>query len=58
MDIRIQDRPEISPEEPDTEKHGMPVQSPPPEIIPESEPVSEPIPDPEPDLAPQNPNDD
>ena len=56
MDIRLEDRPEIKPLDPDTEKHGMPVQSPPPEIIPEPEPVPESTPEPEPE--PQKTNDD
>ena len=48
MDEIKNDRPVTQPQEPDIEKHSMPVQTPPPELVPEPDPPSTPEPDPQP----------
>ena len=48
MKLKSEDRPIIKPQEPDIEKHGMPVQQPPPEIVPEPQPDPTPSTEPEP----------
>jgi len=48
MDENKNDQPVIPPQDPDIEIHSMPVQTPPPELVPEPDPPSTPEPDPQP----------
>jgi len=49
MKTSSEGRPVIKPQEPDIEIHGLPVQDPPPELMPEQQPEPPPSPEPEPE---------
>ena len=42
MDKIRNDQPVVKPQEPEIEKHSMPVQTPPPELVPEPDPTPAP----------------